>query len=161
MSWPWKSRLDGPNRKFLQIIPHMLWRGLFRSKVFLIRFPFHNETQRCEIWFEKCLQVLSIKDPFWNLSKRNWTNRNFLGQSLWDQPKDQPYGFLLSKMHIITTQLMESHLLTWSPSSLLFVCHTDASFHLSQWPLWSLGFHFKGDHCVKLQFFLRHFKYDL
>ena len=70
--------------------------SLFRSKVFLIRFPCHNETQRCEIWFEKCLQVLSIKDPFWNLTKRNWTNRNFLGQSLWDQPEDQPYGFLLS-----------------------------------------------------------------
>lgn len=112
--------------------------SLFRSKVFLIRFPFHNETQRCEIWFEKCLQVLSIKDPFWNLSKRNWTNRNFLGQSLWDQPEDQPC-FLLSKMHIITTQLMESHLLTWWPSSLLFVCHTDASFHLSQWPLVVIG----------------------
>ncbi len=29
---------------------------------------------------------------------------------------------------------MESHLLTWWPSSLLLVCHTGAGFHLSQWP---------------------------
>lgn len=34
MSWPWKSRLDGPNRRFLKIIPHMLWRKPFSLKGF-------------------------------------------------------------------------------------------------------------------------------
>ena len=135
MSWPWKSMVLAQTVDSSNNSP---WRIPFSVKGFsdMVSIPQRNS----EIQNLICQEMLKHGLVLRTYPSGTWANETFELIGIFGEKacginqRINLMVFCFKKMHIITIQLMESHLLTWWPYSLLLVCHTGAGFHLSQWP---------------------------